>query len=295
MDSSQTLHDFVLNLLTDPQARSAFELDPEGALHDAGLSDITAADVQDVVPLVVDYAPVHGITALDPVGQDFGLSSLSTDPGNVIGQLQSVAHQFTVGGHATSADVNVAALGAITVDPTGLGAAASALSGIGIGAGASGAWADLSGVHDVAATLDGGVTDPIGQDVTGAVGTADGLVAGTVGDGALGTVDSTAHTVTGTLGHTTDLVGSLDVGGVTDSLGVGGLGHSLSGTGVASVPLPTDGSLDPSSVVSGVTHTASDTVHQAGVGDVLGGDLGVHSEAHASADSGVLGLTDGLL
>jgi hypothetical protein len=33
MDSSPTLQDFVLNLIYDPAARSAFELDPESALH----------------------------------------------------------------------------------------------------------------------------------------------------------------------------------------------------------------------------------------------------------------------
>ncbi|PWU56369.1 hypothetical protein DLJ47_06365, partial [Micromonospora sp. S4605] len=61
VDANASLQDFVLNLLADAGARSAFDLDPEGALRAAGLNDITAADVQDVVPLVVDYAPVHGL------------------------------------------------------------------------------------------------------------------------------------------------------------------------------------------------------------------------------------------
>ncbi|MFC7617459.1 IniB N-terminal domain-containing protein [Actinokineospora soli] len=53
----QTLHDFVLTLLTDDAARSAFAADPGSCLSAAGLDDITATDVSDVIPLVVDYAP----------------------------------------------------------------------------------------------------------------------------------------------------------------------------------------------------------------------------------------------
>src|SRR3954471_21564706 len=56
MEFSPTLQDFVLNLIYDPGARSAFELDPHGTLEAAGLGDVTAADVQDVLPLVLDYA-----------------------------------------------------------------------------------------------------------------------------------------------------------------------------------------------------------------------------------------------
>ncbi|WP_424189181.1 IniB N-terminal domain-containing protein [Actinokineospora sp. G85] len=78
----QTLHDFVLNLLSDDAARSAFALDPAAALGGAGLGDITAQDVQDVIPLVIDYAPVGDI------GQAFEVALSTGDP---IVQLQAVA------------------------------------------------------------------------------------------------------------------------------------------------------------------------------------------------------------
>jgi hypothetical protein len=69
MEFSPTLQDFVLNLIYDPGARSAFELDPHGTLEAAGLSDITAADVQDVLPLVLDYAPLGTVPATAGLSQ----------------------------------------------------------------------------------------------------------------------------------------------------------------------------------------------------------------------------------
>lgn len=108
MASTQTLHDFVLNLLTNPDARSAFELDPEGTLRSAGLSDLTVVDVQDVVPLVVDYAPVQGITGLDAV-DGLELGTLDTDPAGVLGQLRSVVQNATVVNSPTSVGVDVSA------------------------------------------------------------------------------------------------------------------------------------------------------------------------------------------
>ncbi|MET0236464.1 MAG: IniB N-terminal domain-containing protein [Kibdelosporangium sp.] len=62
-----TLHDFVLNLLQDASAMKAFDLDPEGCLKGAGLTDITPADVHDVIPLVTDLVPTAGLPGLDAV------------------------------------------------------------------------------------------------------------------------------------------------------------------------------------------------------------------------------------
>ena len=92
MDNPQTLHDFVLNLLNNADARAAFQLDPQGALHDAGLSDIDAADVRDVIPLVVDYGP-RTVTGLETT-----LGQVSGDPAGgasgAIQQLQLVTQQL---------------------------------------------------------------------------------------------------------------------------------------------------------------------------------------------------------
>lgn len=296
MESTQTLHDFVLNLLTNPEARSAFELDPEGTLNAAGLGDITAADVQDVVPLVVDYAPVQGITGLVPTG-DLGLGQIGALDGNatnVIGQLQTVTQQLSVGVPTPSADanVNVAAVGAITVDTSGVSLATTGLiPGIGVAASTSGATVDLSGAHDVAGTLDSDVVGPVGADATGAVdatlGTATGLVPGAPVDSVLYTTDDTLGTVDSQLDGVTGLVGSV-----------------ASPLGVPPVDLPElDDTLGSDSLLSGATGTVDSTLDGVGAGGLLGGGAeahgsagvaGLHGSANADAhtDGGLLGVTD---
>lgn len=300
MESTQTLHDFVLNLLTNPEARSAFELDPEGTLNAAGLGDITAADVQDVVPLVVDYAPVQGITGLAPTG-DLGLGQLGALDGNatnVIGQLQTVTQQLAVGVPSPSADanVNVAAVGAITVDTGGISLATTGIiPGVGVAASTSGASIDLSGAHDVAGTLDSDVVGPVGADATGAIdatlGTATTVVPGAPVDGVLDTTDDTLGTVDSHLDGVTGLVGS-----VTSPLGV------------PPVDLPElDDTMGSDSLLSGATGTVDSTLGSVGAGGLLGGGAeahgsagvgGVHGTVHGSAsadthtDGGLLGVTD---
>ena len=81
MESSPTLQDFVLNLIYDPVARDAFEVDPHGTLQEAGLGDVTAADVQDVLPLVLDFAPLRGLSSIDSVPS---VDSLTTGVGNLV-------------------------------------------------------------------------------------------------------------------------------------------------------------------------------------------------------------------
>ncbi|MEV1289719.1 IniB N-terminal domain-containing protein [Micromonospora sp. NPDC049679] len=309
MDTTQTLHDFVLNLLTDADARSAFDLDPEGALNAAGLSDVTALDVQDVVPLVMDYAPVQGITSLDVLGDNgLGLGAVNADPLGVIGQLTSVTQGLNLGTQQSGiADVNVTALGVVGLDTTG-GIAASVLPGIGVGVGANGVTAELSGVNDVAHTLDAGVLNPVTLDVVGAVGTVDGVVAGASGtvDGVVGgqvggTLDGllgdgltgVAGGALGTVGHTVDglgvggLLGGVTgtVGGTVDGLGVDGVVGGVTGTVGGTV----DG-LGVDGVVGGVTGTVGGTLDSVGIGGVTGG-LGLHGDADASGH----GLLGGLL
>jgi hypothetical protein len=87
--ADQTLHDFVLNLLSDSQALAAFEQDPAALLDHAGLSDISAADVQEVIPLVIDYVPAHADT-LDAVLSQLPLDSVDTGQLGAIQQLQFV-------------------------------------------------------------------------------------------------------------------------------------------------------------------------------------------------------------
>ncbi|MEV4197962.1 IniB N-terminal domain-containing protein [Micromonospora globbae] len=295
----QTLHDFVLNLLTDPDARSAFDLDPEGALRAAGLTDITAADVQDVVPLVVDYAPVQGLAPVAPVVSEVGAEPLVTDVTDVVGQLQSVAQQLSVSSSYSGVDVKAGVLGAIAVDPTAVAVGATVLPGIGVGVGPGGLGTDLTGVHDVAHTLDAdvvgavdSVADPAVGDVAGTVGSPTTVLDAT-DNGLLGTPDGLlGGTLSGTTGQVDGLVDSL---GVDDTLG--GLGLHDGGTGVVP-PLDVPGTVggvthQVDGLLSGVTGTVGSVTGD--VTDGVTGDAGVHGDAPSSHGGGLLGITDGLL
>jgi hypothetical protein len=261
MDSTQTLHDFVLNLLSDPQARTAFELDPEGTLHDAGLSDITAMDVQDVIPLVIDYAPVQGLTALEPDQLGLGaLDALPVSPTAAIQQLQLVTQQLPSLGLPSVADSNLAAAGALTTGGLTSWASASLSDGqVSVSAGGELADSDgtYSATHDVSLTLDSsGVTDTVDS----LPQTATGLV-----DTTTGTVDSVD--LTGTLdGVTGDLTGGLtgDVHGLTGDL-TDGLGLDLS--------QPTD-THDVTAPVESTVSQVTSAVHSTSVIDTAHGLLG---------------------
>ncbi|GAB3970234.1 hypothetical protein [Plantactinospora veratri] len=258
------------------------------------------ADVQDVVPLVVDYAPVQGLTSLAPVGEDVGLGQFQLDPSGVIGQLQSVATQFGVSTHSTGSDVNAATLGAISVAPGGLGAV---LPGLG-----ADPLSDPLGLVDplvptgvdVADTLDSEVVEPVLTDTTGGVGTPDGLVGNAVDGGQIGLVDFAGDTVRGTLDDVTGLVDSLGVtgtvGGVTDT--VGGVTDTVTGVGDALdlEPLGSTGTPvldDTTSTVSDLTGSLGNTLSDTTSGVI--GDSGTAGEVDASTSGGLLGITDDLL
>jgi len=58
MSMTQSLLDFILNLLRDSDAQAAFLADPDRALADAGLSDVCSEDVSDAMSYVAEYHPV---------------------------------------------------------------------------------------------------------------------------------------------------------------------------------------------------------------------------------------------
>ncbi|MDP9799620.1 hypothetical protein J2S43_008132 [Catenuloplanes nepalensis] len=298
---TSTLHDFVLNLITDPQARSVFELDPETALHAAGLGDITPADVQDVVPLVVDYAAVPGLAGLALPTAAVEAEAGATVSATAVAQLQSVTAHLSAGTHASGDLGNTAAAAGLAIDHSGVSVGVGALSGLGLDVGAEtlvevplGPDGDLSAtldadvagtaispVNEVAGTVydvaDGaglgptvtGVGSTVG-DLDGTVAGLDGTVFGTLGLG-LDTVGGTLHGVTGTVGGVTT-----GVTGITDGLTAGtGLDHTL--TGVTST---VDG-------LTGVTglHDVTSTVTGTVTGTLSGG-----AEQHHGPD--LSGVTD---
>ncbi|GAA1628015.1 IniB N-terminal domain-containing protein [Georgenia ruanii] len=62
---------FLMHLLRDPDAAEKFREDPDGELHRAGLDDVQPDDVDAVLPVVLDYAPIRVDTSFDR-GPDAG-------------------------------------------------------------------------------------------------------------------------------------------------------------------------------------------------------------------------------
>jgi hypothetical protein len=229
MNPAQTLHDFTLNLLNDSAARSAFGADPERALSDAGLGDVTAADVHEVVPLVLDFAPVSSLG-----DQAFALDSIDSQLG-AIDQLKALTQNLGVSDQITETNLlnSVSGVTAITQDVTGAFSSANDLShsldsSIGDTANpvtaVTGAVGDVTGGDLTSGITNGLTSDLTGGDVTGALDGGDltsGLTSGlssSLTDGAdltngIGDLGSTVGDITSPLHAVTDL------GGVTGHLG----------------------------------------------------------------------------
>jgi hypothetical protein len=306
MDSSPTLQDFVLNLIYDPAARSAFELDPESALHAAGLGDITAADVQQVIPLVVDSAPVAGLQGLAGV-DDLTTGVANLDVAGAVSQLQAITSQVAltpagiVGevnntlGSVNAAVVSVAGgdvvngsvLSGNTLGVAGLGGLTSSIP-VGLGGVSAGNDPALhldNGLHNgldhnTVSSVDHSVTDAVTNVAPG----VDHIVPG-VDVGSAGFLDGTLDTVTNLPASLPiDHSPSLDVPGVgaaTSSIGSvvkPDLGHVLSHDPVSDLhntvsSVATTGHDVTSGLLGGVTHpdTTDSATGQESSHDLLGG------------------------
>ncbi|MGH3880529.1 MAG: IniB N-terminal domain-containing protein [Actinophytocola sp.] len=171
--SFQNLQDFVLNLLNDEAARSAYAADPTGALSDAGLGDLTPQDVQEVVPLVTDALPSEtplGDFAVDATGVMDGADAFGGSLGasNGLGDLGVWGVESGDGGMAlwggSATDLLGRVAGGVSSDGEGLAAAATTPLGY--------ADFDTSGNYHVIPA------DP--TDVVGNLGNNGDSVAGTV-------------------------------------------------------------------------------------------------------------------
>ncbi len=81
--SNETLQDFVMDLINDEAAKAAYLADPLAALSNAGLADLTPADVQEVLPLVADSLPAGLPSDLSALPVDLpvdGMPSLDALP-----------------------------------------------------------------------------------------------------------------------------------------------------------------------------------------------------------------------
>jgi hypothetical protein len=260
--TSPTLQDFVLNLIYDPAARTAFELDPEATLRHAGLDDITATDVQQVLPLVIDSAPVAGLTGPDGV-DDLTTGVASLDVAGAVAQLQAIAAQVAphdaVEVNATSS-VNVTVLG---LEADGLAQVSVLPGALDLGAGSTLTVGGLSADNDPALDVDSAVavTGPPAE-----VPSVYGVQPYSTGLGDAGLNDSLGG-VLDTVTNVPSLVepagsGLLDVPGVHEAT-----------SSIGSLIQPDLGAVTSIDAVDGLGGTVTGTV--SGVGDTLHGVTGL--------------------
>jgi len=104
-----SLLDFVMALVRDPQAAARYAADPAGALADAHLPGVTLADVQSLIPVVTD--------SLAMATPDFGAV---VDTANVWTSGAAVAafDAFGVPHPAPIAQSAASQVTAVTADPT---------------------------------------------------------------------------------------------------------------------------------------------------------------------------------
>lgn len=70
---ANSLLDFVMSLVSDPDAAAAYAADPAQALADANLTGVTTADVSHLIPVVADSVSTAApVTGFDAFGADAG-------------------------------------------------------------------------------------------------------------------------------------------------------------------------------------------------------------------------------
>ena len=272
MNPAQSLYEFTLNLLNDPSARGTFGHDPQQMLNDAGLGDISGSDLHDILPLVLDYAPVTSLGGANGLNLD----SLTTGQTGAIEQLKALTQHLALG-DATSEN-NV--LGAVS----GMTALTQNITD------------PFSATGDLAGSIDhvgGGQLAPVTA-VTGAVGAVTGPVAGGAVPGALDGGNVTAGREGGS-GLTSAIDGAQGVGStigdLTGSLGANtGLEHTVGDVTAHGV----------GDVVSHVAETATnlgDISHNGTIGDLTGhvGDIASHSGNVSDVHDVVSNLGQGAL
>lgn len=261
----ETLQDFALGLLNDDALKAAYDADPTSVLADAGLADLTAGDLEEIMPLVADGLPTDALGDLDAnldgtVGDVLGQVSLDNESLVAKASTTATDDAATVSAHSESAlgdfagggKLNIEEFGGSVAGETVVGDFAGGLVGHGSGdaAGEFGAWGGADTVlGDVAL---GGLAGPHGADLalesplgTYGLSTDDGVTfepadpsevldnLGDTGDQVIGTA---AHLTSAGSGTLTDVVGANPiVEGITE-------GGALLSEQLTSLPVPPEAS-----------------------------------------------------
>jgi hypothetical protein len=292
MDSVQTLHDFALNLLNDPTALAAFGTDPQGVLAAAGLGDVSAADVHEVIPLVLDYVPVDSLPAVGGLPVVGDLSPVGTDApgvqGAIVGELPVVGELPAVGNLGSLPGVNdITNAGNVTALA---GNVTSVIVGGDLAHGLdSQALANLTAAPAYLTEPESGVTGNVAYAAAAGVGEVQQVLA--TSNAEIREVNSHVGDVTGNVGHVTD---SLGVGNVTSGITshVGDFSGILKGAGDVDVKHVTGdvtgavhGLGDVTSTVTSATGINVDHNAVGHVGDLASGNgTAVHDVVSDVAD-----------
>jgi hypothetical protein len=96
---ADALIEFILSLLRDPAAAAEFDDDPAAALSNRGLSNVSAADVCAVAPIIAERSGVAAAAVTKPP---------PVDPDPVVREIKSVTNSLTyVDNHNTILDQSV--------------------------------------------------------------------------------------------------------------------------------------------------------------------------------------------
>ncbi len=102
---AEALIEFILSLLRDPQLAADFEADPDKVLARAGLADICATDVRQVLPVVVDRPDV--VVKPVPVIVPKPVPAKPVKDPEVVKHLQTVANNYHIDNRSTIVDQSV--------------------------------------------------------------------------------------------------------------------------------------------------------------------------------------------
>ncbi|SDK30744.1 hypothetical protein SAMN04487820_106246 [Actinopolyspora mzabensis] len=264
-----TLQEFLTRLVGNPEARSAFEADPRGAMESAGLGELNAKQVLQASSLVLDYAPAELVTdygrTVQPGIDTFAASTQHVainqlDPAQVPEPQEATDTNMSLLDNDNSASPNYSSGGDADREME-----QNNETNVDIDNQDS---QNLVNVHDVVSGNDVASGNEVAGNAVGAVGNTVGAVGNTVG-GVNNTVDNTVDTVGGTangaVGEVTDTVdGTVDTG-VDVAVGAADTAVGTAGD------LPVD---DVTSTVEGVAGGATGAEDAAGTLDGATGAVG---------------------
>lgn len=106
---ANSLLDFVLSLVRDPEAAARYAADPGAAIADAHLTGVTSADVENLIPMVTD-----SMAASAP---GFNGGAVQTDGGNVwtTGAATAAFDAFEAVDHQVHSVIHEPAMGAVQI------------------------------------------------------------------------------------------------------------------------------------------------------------------------------------